>query len=51
LPPFSSSLSRDIRTWLRFKVQDATLPVMVGVLQIKQRYDLSYWDAAIIAAA
>lgn len=40
-----------IRTWLRFKVQDVTLPVMVGALQIKQRYDLSYWDAAIIAAA
>jgi predicted nucleic acid-binding protein len=40
-----------IRTWLRFKVQDVTLPVMIGALQIKQRYDLSYWDAAIIAAA
>jgi predicted nucleic acid-binding protein len=40
-----------IRTWLRFKVQEITVPVMMGALQIKNTYDLSYWDAAIIAAA
>ena len=40
-----------IRTWLRFKVQEITVPVMIGALQIKWMYDLSYWDAAIIAAA
>ena len=40
-----------IRTWLRFKVQEITVPVMIGALHIKGMYDLSYWDAAIIAAA
>ena len=40
-----------IRTWLRFKVQEITVPVMIGALQIKKTYQLSYWDAAIIAAA
>ena len=27
------------------------MPVMIGALQIRRTYDLSYWDAAIIAAA
>lgn len=40
-----------IRTWLRFTVQEVTLPIMICALQIKQKHDLSYWDAAIIAAA
>src|SRR5437868_5737972 len=34
-----------IRTWLRFTVQETTLPVMLGTLDIKARYGLSYWDA------
>jgi predicted nucleic acid-binding protein len=40
-----------IPTWLRFKVQEITLPVMTGALEVKANYGLSYWDAAIIAAA
>jgi predicted nucleic acid-binding protein len=40
-----------VRTWLRFKVQETTLPVMINALEIKVRYGLSYWDAAIVAAA
>jgi predicted nucleic acid-binding protein len=40
-----------IRTWLRFKIQETTLPVMLGALDIKATYRLSYWDAAILAAA
>jgi predicted nucleic acid-binding protein len=40
-----------VRTWLRFKVQDITLPVMIEALRIKATYRLSYWDAAIVAAA
>ncbi len=40
-----------VRTWLRFKVQEITLPVMINALEIKVRDGLSYWDAAIIAAA
>jgi predicted nucleic acid-binding protein len=40
-----------IRTWLRFPVQDITLAVMSSALEIKASSGLSYWDAAIIAAA
>jgi predicted nucleic acid-binding protein len=40
-----------LRTWLRFKVQEITLPIMMSALEIKTIYKLSYWDAAIVAAA
>jgi predicted nucleic acid-binding protein len=40
-----------IRTWLRFKVQDISVPIMTGALQIKAAHGLSYWDSAIVAAA
>ena len=40
-----------IRTWLRFKVQEITLPVMTGALEIRARHGYCYWDAAIITAA
>ncbi|MGA7487425.1 MAG: PIN domain-containing protein [Xanthobacteraceae bacterium] len=40
-----------IRTWLRFKVQDITVPIMTGALALKATHGLSYWDAAIVAAA
>jgi predicted nucleic acid-binding protein len=40
-----------IRTWLRFKVQEMTLPVVLDALDIKAAHTLSYWDAAIVAAA
>ena len=40
-----------VHTWLRFKVQEITLPVMIGALEIKKNYRLSYWDSAIVAAA
>jgi len=40
-----------IRTWLRFKVQEISILIMAGALEIKATHMLSYWDAAIIAAA
>jgi predicted nucleic acid-binding protein len=40
-----------IRTWLRFKVQEITVPIVIEALRIKATYVLSYWDAAIVAAA
>jgi predicted nucleic acid-binding protein len=40
-----------VRTWMRFMVQEITLPVMIGALEIKEIHRLSYWDAAIVAAA
>jgi predicted nucleic acid-binding protein len=40
-----------VRTWLRLKVQEITLPIMINALEIKVTHGLSYWDAAIVAAA
>lgn len=40
-----------IGTWLRFAVQDNTVAVMQGALEIKAAHGFSYWDSAIIAAA
>jgi predicted nucleic acid-binding protein len=40
-----------IRAWLRFPVQDMTVAVMSEALRIKAAHRLSYWDAAIVAAA
>jgi predicted nucleic acid-binding protein len=40
-----------IRTWLRFRVQEITLPILTRALEIKAAHQLSYWDAAIVAAA
>jgi predicted nucleic acid-binding protein len=40
-----------IGTWLRFRVQEITVPIMTSALRIKNAYGLSYWDAAIVAAA
>ncbi len=40
-----------IHAWLRFPVQDMTLAVMSDALEIKAADRLSYWDAAIAAAA
>ena len=40
-----------MRAWLRFPVADITLAVMADALDIKASAALSYWDAAIIAAA
>ena len=40
-----------VRTWLRFKVQEISVPIMTGALEIRVAHRLSYWDAAIVAAA
>lgn len=41
-----------VRTWLlRFPVQDVTVSVLSSALDIKSVHRLSYWDAAIVAAA
>jgi predicted nucleic acid-binding protein len=38
-------------TWLRFRVQETSVSIMTGALEIKAQHGLSYWDAAIVAAA
>jgi predicted nucleic acid-binding protein len=40
-----------IGTWLRFKVQEISLPILTGALEIKAKEGFSYRDSAIIAAA
>ena len=40
-----------IRTWLRFVVQENTVAVLQGALEIKASHRFSFWDSAIIAAA
>jgi predicted nucleic acid-binding protein len=55
-PTRSDALPHDvaaglIRTWLRFKVQEISVSILTGALEIKTAHGLSYWDAAIISAA
>ena len=40
-----------IDSWLRFKVQNITATVMQAALSTKRRWNISYWDAAIVEAA
>ena len=40
-----------VSAWTRFKVQEITLSILTGALQIKASHGFSYWDSAIIAAA
>ena len=40
-----------LEAWLRFPVQDTTVPLMLSAARTAARYRLSCWDAAIIEAA
>lgn len=40
-----------IQVWLRYHVVPLTVEVMLDALKIKDRFQTSYWDAAILAAA
>ena len=40
-----------IQSFRRFPVQDITSGVMLAALDTRQRFQLSYWDAAIIEAS
>jgi predicted nucleic acid-binding protein len=40
-----------VESWLRFPVQEASVTLLRGALEIRKRHRLSYWDAAIIEAA
>lgn len=42
---------RLIQKWLRFRIQDNTVTVLQSALSLKKRFCISYWDAAILAAA
>lgn len=40
-----------IESWLRFPVQEITLPVFKGALALSERFGISLCDGAIVAAA
>lgn len=40
-----------IESFLRFPVQEITVPLMTAALTSKARFQLSYWDAAVLEAA
>ena len=40
-----------IESWLRFPTQETTVEILRAALEASQRYQLSYWDAAIVEAA
>jgi predicted nucleic acid-binding protein len=42
---------RLIESFRRFPVQDVTSAIVMAALDTRQRFQLSYWDAAIIEAA
>lgn len=40
-----------VRTWLNFPTASLHPSTVLNALQLRERFQLSYWDAAIIAAA
>jgi predicted nucleic acid-binding protein len=40
-----------VESWLRFPAQETTVALLRGALETKRRHRLSYWDAAVVAAA
>jgi predicted nucleic acid-binding protein len=42
---------RLIQKWLRFRVQENSIAVLQSALTLKERFQISYWDASILAAA
>lgn len=40
-----------VSAYARFRVQETTLALVQAAMAIRDRYELSYWDAAIIEAA
>lgn len=40
-----------VEAWLRFPVQETTVPLMQAALETKRRHRISYWNATIIEAA
>jgi predicted nucleic acid-binding protein len=40
-----------VKTWLKFPTASLTPSTVLRTLELQQRFQISYWDAAIIAAA
>ena len=46
-----SSAAEYVKTWLNFPTQALNPSTILKALQLRERFQISYWDAAIIAAA
>ena len=46
-----SQAVRLIESFRRFPVQDLTSPIMMAALDARERFQIAYWDAAIIEAS
>lgn len=40
-----------VRVWSRFPVQEMTLSLLQSSLETRERFRISYWDAAVVEAA
>jgi len=40
-----------IEAWMRFPVQEMTAAVLLAALSARERFQMSYWDAAILESA
>jgi predicted nucleic acid-binding protein len=40
-----------IESWLRFRVQEMSVPLLQAALSARSRWNVSFWDAAIVEAA
>jgi predicted nucleic acid-binding protein len=40
-----------VESWLRFRIQEMTIDLLRNAFATKARWDLSFWDAAIVEAA
>jgi predicted nucleic acid-binding protein len=40
-----------VESWLRFPIQELTVPIMQSAFGAAARWKISYWDAAIVEAA
>jgi predicted nucleic acid-binding protein len=40
-----------VESWLRFRVQEMTVDLLRNALSTKERWNLSYWDAAVVEGA
>lgn len=47
----STDASARLHAWFAFPIQSFTADLVVSAIDVQRRYQLSYWDAAIIAAA
>ncbi len=46
-----SSAMEYVKTWLRFPTASLNPSTVLNALDLRERFQISYWDAAIIAAA